>query len=82
MKGSHCLTILLTIGVAAFFWISWYQAIQLDRATRTSIKATLEESGELSEVHVYPKSTGCYTWKAVKNDVRFVNGKICIGEIK
>ena len=79
MKGGHCTAILITVGVAAYFWISWWQSWQVYIAETTAIQTTLENQG-LTSVRVFPKSEGCYTWNALKNEMHVKTGKICIGE--
>ena len=79
MRDGHCAAIILVIGVAAYFWISWWQSWQVYIAETTAIQTTLEQQGLMS-VRVFPKSEGCYTFNAMKTEYQVVTGKICIGE--
>ena len=71
-----CLAAILTIAVAAFFWISWYSELQDYVRDVNAIKGTLTGQG-YTNIYVYPKSQNCYTWNAMENEHRHTTGKVC-----
>ena len=75
------IALILTVAVAAWFWISWAHKMEVYRAETAAIKQTLSEQG-LTMTRVFPLSRDpkCYTWNGLENDTRAVSGKICIGE--
>lgn len=74
----ECIAIILTILVAAWFWVAWWQQLQIYVAEKNAITATLE-TRELTHVKVFPKSVGCYTYNA-RDEHRIITGKVCLGE--
>ena len=79
MNGKICLAMFATFLFAAYFWLTWWNEVQIYIEQKATITATLEAQG-LTEIHVFPKSEGCYTWNAVEGTYRIKTGKVCMGE--
>lgn len=73
----ECIAIILTILVAAWFWVMWWNGMQTYITEKKTITTMLSNQG-LSQIRVFPKREGCYTYNARKNEVRIVTGKICL----
>jgi hypothetical protein len=74
-----CIFAILVVAIAAGFWISWWHEMQLYAAQKQTVTTMLRNQG-LDHIRVFPKSEGCFTWNARKNETRIVTGKICLGD--
>lgn len=77
-----CIAGVLTIVVAAYFWISWWNEMQA-HVTRTEIIIAMKEAEGLTKVATFPKSLEadgryCYSWVGYKDDYEQVSGEVCL----
>ena len=75
----ECIAIILVMLIAAWFWVAWWQGMQTYITEKNTITALLETRG-LTQVKVFPKSVGCYTYNALKDDYKIVTGKVCLDD--
>ena len=80
MSGRNYTAILITVGVAAYFWAQWILELRIYRAETLAITETLRDQG-LMRINIYPESRDpkCYRYNAI-DDIRQVSGTICIGD--
>lgn len=79
MNGKICLAMFCTFLFGAYFWLSWWNAMQTFIEQKATVQATLEAQG-LSQIKVYPDTENCYRWNAVEGTYRIKTGKVCMGE--
>ena len=80
MSGRNYTAILITVGVAAYFWATWIHELRVYRAETLAITETLRDQG-MMRINIYPESRDprCYRYNAL-DEVRQVSGTICIGD--
>ena len=77
-----CIASIITIAVAAYFWIAWLNEMERHVIRTEIVIAMLEEDG-LTKVSTFPKSLEadgryCYSWVGFKDDYEQVSGEVCL----